>query len=317
MKGVLLDSKTIDAEDIDFTALRNTLSELKIYDVTDEKDIVARAKDADVVITNKVKINKTHIEALKVTRLICITATGINNVDVQAAASSGIRVSNVTGYATSSVVQHVFCLMLALVTRYNEYQFSIGAGHWQNSQVFCLLEYPIKELAGKTLGIIGYGELGKAVAQVAKAFGMTVLVSARKGAAPSAGRVTMEQLLRMSDVVSLHCPLTAETTNLIGESEFHIMKPSAFLINTARGGIVNELALLNAVSSGAIAGAGVDVLSEEPPSNGNPLLDAKLPNLVVTPHIAWASVESRQRVINEVALNIDAFLRGNFRNLVN
>jgi len=317
MKGVLFDSKTIDAGDIDFTVLRDVLPELKIYDVTDDKQVVPRAMDADVVITNKVMINKSHIEALKITRLVCVTATGINNIDVESAARKGIRVTNVTGYATASVVQHVFCLMLALATRYNEYQLSIAEGHWQTSQVFCLLDYPIRELSGKTLGIIGYGELGKAVAEVAKAFGMTVLVSARKGTAPSAGRVTLEQLLRMSDIITLHCPLTAETANLIDEPEFRVMKPTALLINTARGGIVNESALLSAITNGSIAGAGVDVLVEEPPRNGNPLLSARMQNLIVTPHIAWASVESRQRVINEVALNIDAFLRGETRNLVN
>jgi len=317
MTGVLLDSNTIDKGDIDFTALRNSLPKLNIYKMTDPKDVISRSENAEVVITNKVNINSSHIAALNSTRLICVAATGINNIDVQAATRKGICVTNVTGYATASVVQHTFSLILALVTRYNEYQIAVRTGRWQQSQVFCLLDYPIRELSGKTLGIIGYGVLGKAVAQVAKAFGMKVLVSARKAEIPSGGRTSMEQTLSTSDVISLHCPLTSDTINLIDEPEFHIMKPTAFLINTARGGIINETALLDAVTDGTIAGAGIDVVSEEPPKNGNPLLDAGLPNLIVTPHIAWASLESRQRVVNEVALNIAAFLRGESRNSVN
>ena len=210
----------------------------------------------------------------------------------------------------------MFCLILALTRKLNQYQTAIREDRWQKSPFFCVLDYPISELAGKTLGIVGYGVLGKAVAKLGEALGMQVLTAARKGAAPKDGRVSLEELLVQSDVVSLHCPLTPETTDLIGAKEFALMKTSAVLINTARGGIVDEKALVNAIQSQSIAGAGVDVLSEEPPKNGNPLLDVQLPNLIVTPHIAWASVESRQRVINEIAENIIAFENGVRRNVV-
>lgn len=314
MKGVMLDRKSIDNGDIDLTALEAVVPGWTYFDSTTEHEVLPRISDADVIVSNKVKLTKTAIESLRATKLICIAATGTNNVDLDAAAACGIPVANVTGYATPSVVQHVYSLILALATRFKEYQAAIHDGYWQQSAYFCLLDYPVHELAGKTLGIIGYGELGKAVAQVGKAFGMTILISSRKGKTPTAGRVSLERLLKQSDVVSLHCPLTPQTRDLIGERELQAMKPTALLINTARGGVVNEQALADALQRGVIAGAGVDVLTEEPPVHGNPLLNVSLPNLIVTPHIAWASVESRQRVINEVALNISAFLKGEKRN---
>jgi len=317
MKGVLLDKLSLDNSDIDFSLLKSTVTELKIYDTTGNTEVMERIRDADIIISNKVRIERPHIAALNRARLICIAATGVNNVDIDAASERGISVSNVTGYATPSVVQHVFCLMLTLMTRLNEYQHLVRSGQWQRSQTFCLLDYTVYELSGKTLGIIGYGELGKAVAQVAKSFGMQILIAAHKDATPGAGRVSLQQTLSESDVLTLHCPLTPETSNLISETELRLMKPTALLINTARGGIVNEQALLNAIQNGVIAGAGIDVLSEEPPVHGNPLLSVNLPNLIITPHIAWASREARQRVINEVASNIAAFARGEKRNRVN
>lgn len=316
MKGVMLDAKSIDNGDIDFSGLETVIPNWRYYDNSLDSEVVTRIKDADIVIANKVRIQQHHITQAKQLKLICIAATGANNVDLAAAANAGIAVTNVTNYATPSVVQHVFCLMLALTRKLIQYQAAVRGGRWQRSQFFCLLDYPITELSGKTLGIIGYGVLGKGVAAVGEAFGMHVLVAARKGATVGEGRVSMEQLLSQSDVISLHCPLTPETSNLIGAREFGLMKQGALLINTARGGIVNEMALLNALQSGKLGGAGIDVLVEEPPARGNPLLDTQLPNLIVTPHIAWASAEARQRVVIEVVKNIQAFLNGTPRNKV-
>ncbi|WP_455196491.1 2-hydroxyacid dehydrogenase [Kaarinaea lacus] len=316
MKGVVLDAKSIDNGDIDFSGLESVVEYWQYYDNTHRDEIQMRIQDADIVVANKVNLQKQHITQANRLKLICVAATGTNNIDLEAAAELGICVTNVTNYATPSVVQHVFCLILALSRKLNQYQAAIRNGRWQQSEFFCLLDYPISELAGKTLGIIGYGVLGQAVAAVGEAFGMRVLVADRKGVAPREGRVTFEQLMSESDVVSLHCPLTAETSNLIDEKELALMKPGALLINTARGGIVNEAALVTALESGKLGGAGFDVLGNEPPTQGNPLLELKLSNLIVTPHIAWASVEARQRVIDEIVKNIAAFRKGEPRNIV-
>ena len=316
MKGVLLDMKTINSNDINFDSLKKVVANWQIYDFTRESEVSDRIKDADIIVTNKVKIRKEHLEQVNFLKLICIAATGTNNVDLQAAAAKHIPVVNVTNYATPSVVQHVFCLILSLMTNLARYQQAILQNRWQTSPFFCLLDYPIAELSGKTLGIIGYGVLGKAVADVGRAFGMNVLVSAHKHTQPVEGRVSFGQVLQQSDVITIHCPLTEETRNLISREELAQMKHSAIIINTARGGIIDEMALADALVQEQIGGAGIDVLTEEPPVNGNILLDLKLPNLIVTPHIAWASVESRQRAVNEIALNIAAFLNGEDRNRV-
>lgn len=316
MNGIMLDVKSIDRGDIDFSTLKSIVPEWRFYDFTVDEDVMGRIQDAEIIITNKVKINNTHLSQAKKLKLICIAATGTNNVDLQAAQNLGIPVTNVTNYATPSVAQHVFCLMLSLFIRIGEYRQAIHDHRWQNSPFFCLLDYPISELSGKTLGIIGYGVLGKAVAALGEAFGMKVLVAERRGEPPSEGRVSFNHVLEQSDVVSLHCPLTDDTRNLIDRDELALMKQSAVIINTARGGIINEQALADALRAGQIAGAGVDVLSEEPPVNGNVLLDLNIPNLIITPHIAWASVESRQRAVNEIAFNITAFLKGEKRNRV-
>jgi glycerate dehydrogenase len=229
-------------------------------------------------------------------------------VDEEAAEHYGICVRNVSGYATPSVTEHVFALMLALVRRLPDYQRAVLAGRWQLSKQFCLLDFPISELAGRRLGIIGYGELGRAVAVVARAFGMSVIIAARPGTAPVAGRVALEQLLHEADVVSLHCPLTDASRDLIGVKELALMKAGALLINTARGGIVDEQALANALRSGQIGGAAVDVLLTEPPCAGNPLLADDIPNLIITPHIAWASREARQRLVDGVVANIQEWI---------
>jgi glycerate dehydrogenase len=312
----MLDVKSIDRSDINFDSLKSIVTDWQFYDVTAETEVFDRIKGADVVVTNKVKINQKHLTQSPSLKLICIAATGTNNVDLKAAQAAGIPVVNVTNYATPSVVQHVFCLILSLLRKLTEYQHAVQDKRWQQSPFFCLLDYPISELSGKTLGIIGYGVLGKAVAVVGEAFGMKVVVAAHKGAAPSNERLTFEQVLKESDAISIHCPLTDDTRNLIGHAELALMKANAIIINTARGGIIDEQALASALKTGQIAGAGVDVLSEEPPVNGNVLLDSEIPNLIVTPHIAWASVESRQRAVDEIALNIKAFLKGEFRNRV-
>jgi glycerate dehydrogenase len=317
MHGVLLDLDTIDRGDLELSRLGHTLSPWQQYGVTDAEQVAERIADAEVVISNKVMLDASVLDAATRLKLICVAATGTNNVDIQAARRLGISVCNVRAYATPSVVQHVFMLILALTTRLPDYQRAIRKQRWQAHPHFCLLDYPIRELAGKTLGIIGYGELGSAVARVAECFGMRVLVSQRSPADNRPGRTPLAELLQQSDVVSVHCPLTPETENLIGEAEIARMKNDAVLINAARGGIVNERALVEALAAGQLGGAGVDVLSEEPPARGNPLLDAELSNLIVTPHIAWASRESRQRLIDEVAANITAFINGTPRNQVN
>ena len=268
-----------------------------------------------VAVTNKVVLDAAALAAATDLQLICVAATGTNNVDLAAAAERGIAVRNVTGYATPTVVEHVFALILSLQRRLQEQQ---RAAHeqWSQQSGFCVLDHPTTELAGKTLGILGYGELGRAVADIGRAFGMHILIGQRPGGDDRADRVPLETLLSDSDVLSLHCPLTPETRNLIGAAQLARMRPTALLINTARGGIVDETALLNALRNKQLGGAGIDVLSEEPPRHGNVLLDAQLPNLIITPHVAWASREARQRLVDGVAENIEAFLRGEKRNRV-
>jgi glycerate dehydrogenase len=268
------------------------------------------------VISNKVMLDQETLQSAHTLKLICVAATGTNNVDLAAAAEHGITVCNVRGYATTSVVEHVFSLILALTRHLHDYRTAVNEGKWRNAESFCLLDYPIRELAGQTLGIIGYGELGSAVATMGKAFGMNILIAQRPGGALQTGRTPLQQLLSQSDIISLHCPLTDTTRNLIDHGEFSLMNRETLLINTARGGIINEAALKQALQSGQIAGAAIDVLSEEPPRHGNPLLNEPIPNLIVTPHIAWASINARQSLINELTENIHAFLKGQPRNVV-
>jgi glycerate dehydrogenase len=250
-------------------------------------------------------------------KLICVAATGTNNVDLATAKKRDIPVCNVTGYATESVVQHVFMLLLNLVRQMPAYQQALQNGRWQQSAHFCFLEYSIESLSGKTIGIVGYGELGRAVAQMAEHFGMRVLVAQRLHGELVKGRIPLDELLTQVDVVSLHCPLTDETRHLIGARELQLMKPSAILINTARGGIVDENALLDALNNRHIAAAALDVLAEEPPRADHPLLRERRSDLVITPHIAWASRQARQKLIEGIAANIHGWLNGNITNRVN
>ncbi|MBI5039842.1 MAG: 2-hydroxyacid dehydrogenase [Gammaproteobacteria bacterium] len=313
--GVFLDLDTLHPQDLDLTALRATLPRWDMHDFTAPADGARRLQDVAVAITNKFVIDAALLARTPQLKLICVAATGTNNVDLAAAAEHGITVCNVTGYATASVVEHVFALMLALQRRLTEQQH---AAHtlWAHQRGFCVLDYPTTELHGKTLGIVGYGELGRAVAAVGSAFGMQVLIAQRPGGDDREGRVPLDDMLRRADVLSLHCPLTNTTRGLIGARELTLMKPSALLINTARGGLVDEAPLMHALQQNRIGGAGVDVLIEEPPRQSNPLLMHKLPNLIVTPHVAWASREARQRLVDEVTANIRAYLDGTPRNRV-
>ncbi len=317
MHGVLLDRHSLDRNDIDFTALQATLPQWEIHAATAAHETIARIGAAQVVVSNKVVLDEDVLAQAPNIKLIAVAATGTNNVDLAAAAARGITVCNVTRYATPSVVQHVFALLLSLTRRLDAWQGAVHRGDWNRSADFCLLDFPMRELGGLTLGIVGYGELGQAVARVAEqAFGMRVLLAARPGSAPQPGRLALNELLPQVDVLTLHCPLSPETRNLIGAAELALMKPDALLINTARGGIVDEAALAAALRSGRLGGAGIDVLATEPPRAGNVLFADDIPNLIVTPHVAWASREARQRLIDQVGENIRAFSAGTPRNVV-
>ena len=309
MHGVFLDFATVSNDDIDPTPLRQALGELTLHDVTPQDAIATAVRDANVILTNKCRIGADEMDAAPKLRLITLAATGFNNIDIEAARERGIAVTNIRAYCTASVVQHVFTLLLALNQKLDGYRELLAQSAWKKAPQFTLLDFPIHELAGRTLGIVGYGELGSSVARVAAAFGMRVLVAERSGRAPREGRVALDELLAQSDVISLHCPLTPETEKLIDADALRRMKKDAILINTARGAIVDERALADALLNGDIGGAGIDVLSEEPPVNGNPLLDLSIPHLIVTPHVAWAAVEARQRAIEQMAACIDAFYR--------
>jgi len=313
-QAVFLDLDSLHPADLNFDQLWRTAQHWEHYALTKQRDLLARVRYADLVISNKVVLDRPVLSRLSSLRLICIAATGTNNVDLDAAAEYGIPVCNVTGYATASVAEHTFALILALRRRLNEHQQAAGR-QWPQETQFCVLDYPVAELRSKTLGIIGYGELGKAVAQRARAFGMQVIVSQRPGMPDERpDRLPLADVLAGSDVLSLHCPLTPATRHLIDAGALAKMKPDALLINTARGGIVDETALLEALNNSRLGGAALDVLEREPPPTDHPLLHSGLPSLIITPHVAWASRESRQRLVDELVKNIQAFSRGRERN---
>lgn len=317
MRGVLLDFETISfSGDVDLVPLEEALTGLRVFGTTPPERIPEHVGDAEVVLTNKVRLDAETLRRLKGVRLVCVAATGTNNIDLSAAWEQDIAVCNVPAYSTLSVAQHVFALLLALTQHLREYETLLRDGAWRRAPQFTLLDHPIRELAGKRFGIVGYGDTGKAVGEIAEAFGMHVLVASRNEEDRRPGRLPLHELLPALDVLSVHVPLLPETRGLIGAREIALMKREAVLINCARGGIVDEQALAAALRAGRIAGAGIDVLSEEPPVHGNPLLETGIPNLIVTPHIAWASKEARQRVVNEMAGNIMAFRRGILRNRV-
>ncbi len=316
MRSVFLDTASVDRGDLDLTALKSSLPDWTLHPLTCHSETGAAIRHADIVVSNKVMLDRDALLAASNLKLICIAATGTNNVDLDVARQQGITVSNARSYATTSVVEHVFALLLSLRRHLQSYHNAALNGRWQNSETFCLLENPIEELAGQTLGIVGYGELGRAVASMAEAFALNVLVAQRPGGQARSGRVSLQNLLQQSDIISLHCPLADNTHNLIAAEQFALMKKSSLLINTARGGLVDETALKDALLSGQIAGAATDVLSKEPPRDGNILLDTSIPNFIVTPHVAWASTRARQALINEVTANIHAYLKGQPRNVV-
>jgi glycerate dehydrogenase len=269
-----------------------------------------------MVLTNKVLLREPVLSQVPLLRLIALTSTGVDCVDLPYCRKRGIAVANVPGYAQRSVAEHVFMLILALRRRLTDLHQAVQTGRWQRSKSFALLDFSIRDLSGSTLGLIGYGDIARHVEELAKAFGMAILIAERKGAVQvRPGRTLFEDVLRRADIVSLHCPRTPETVGLVGAPELALMKKDALLINTARGGLVDEIALAEALRSGRLGGAGVDVLSEEPPRNGSPLLTA-IPNLIVTPHVAWASEQAVTKLAEVVIGNLEAFVAGNPRNLV-
>ncbi len=314
--AVFLDLDSIDRGDLDLSRLKAAVNTWRWRSLARDDELQNLLATVEVVVSNKVVLTNEHLAAAKNLKLVCIAATGTNNIDLEAAVHNNIAVCNVHGYATSSVVQHVFTLLFTLTTRFTEVTNAVKQGAWSKSEFFCLLDYPVRELAGKTMGIIGYGDLGKAVATVAEALGMTVVLARRNIEDQRPGRIALHDLLPQVDVLSLHCPLTEETRGIIGAAELALMKKDAVLINAARGGLIDEIALLDALMQHRLGGAALDVIEIEPPPENYPLLKASLPNLIVTPHVAWASRESRQRLIDEVALNILAFKAGQQRNLV-
>jgi len=316
MTSVFLDRASVDQGDLDFRALDAELPNMASFDGTPAGLTRERIADAEVVISNKVVVDADAIAASPRLKLVVVAATGTNNVDLDAAARHGIAVCNVRDYATSSVAQHVFALVLALARSIGPYGAAVKDGRWNQSPFFCLLDYPIVDLEGLTLGIVGRGVLGSAVARLGEAFGMKILVGARPGAPTANGRVALPELFATADVISLHCPLTDETRGLVGREELALMKPTAIVINTARGGIVDEAALLDALAAGEIGGAGIDVLGTEPPDGSSALTAADLPNLIVTPHIAWASRRCRQNLVDQMTEIVRAFKRGEAVNRV-
>ena len=274
-------------------------------------EISTRLKNATIVISNKVPLRREVLSQLPALKMIAVCATGTNNVDLDYCRERDLPVCNVRHYASHTLPEHVFGVILALRRRLLDYQRDVRAGRWQQAEQFCLKDYEIRDLHGATLGIVGYGELGSNVARIAEAFGMHVLISDRKNATqPRADRVPFERVLKESDVISLHLPLTPETRHLIGTAELARMRPDAMLINTARGGLVDEAALAVALKEKRIGGASFDVLTEEPPRNGNPLLNEELPNFILTPHNAWASRQAMQRMADYLIDNIEAFVKG-------
>ena len=317
MKIVVLDGYTLNPGDLNWDDLKK-LGDCAIYDRTPLEEIIDRARGAEVALTNKTVLMGETIAALSDLKYIGVLATGYNVVDIAAARARGIPVTNTPDYGTPSVAQHTFALLLELTQHVGHHAQTVRAGQWTRSADFCYWDFPLVELQELTFGIVGFGKIGRAVANLAAAFGMHVLVHSRSRPAdlPVACEfVTLDTLLSRSDVVSLHCPLTPENKQFINADRLARMKPSAFLLNTSRGPLLDERAVADALDSGGIAGAALDVLSIEPPKPGNPLFAAK--NCIITPHIAWATRAARSRLMNIAVENIRSFIAGRPQNVVN
>ncbi|TYO96391.1 glycerate dehydrogenase [Geothermobacter ehrlichii] len=320
MKIVYLDAHAANPGDLDWSSLE-ALGEVAIYDRTPQEKVLERIGDAEAVLTNKVPFDRERLQALPHLRYIGVTATGYNIVDVEAARERGVIVTNIPAYSTASVAQMVFALLLELTQNVGHHHHLVRWGHWTEAPDFCFWDRPLIELEGMTMGLVGFGQIGRRVARIARAFGMEVQVHTRT---PERYRdrpenrdvrfVGLEELLQSSDVVSLHCPLSAETERLLDARRLALLKPSAFLINTARGALVDETALARALKEKQLAGAGLDVLSVEPPPGDNPLLTA--PNCFITPHVAWATKAARQRLLDYLVANLRAFIDGKPQNVV-
>jgi glycerate dehydrogenase len=309
-RAVFLDHPSLDLGDLDLGPLRRCFGELQLWSDTAPANVIERLQGASVAISNKILLNAATLAACPDLKLILVAATGTNNVDLEAARVQGITVANCQGYGTPSVAQHTLGLLLALATRLIDYQKAVSDGQWQQAKQFCLLDFPIVELEGKTLGLFGHGELGSAVAKLAQAFGMRVLIGQIPGRPARADRLPLDELLPQVDALTFHCPLNEHTRNFIGARELALLKPGAFVVNTARGGMIDEQALADALRSGHLGGAATDVLSVEPPRDGNPLLATDIPRLIITPHSAWGSREARQRIVGQLAQNAEAFFNG-------
>jgi glycerate dehydrogenase len=324
MRAVFLDFGTVSHDDLDTNNLERVLPGITLHPTSTEAEVDERIAGCEFILTNKLNITRARMRAVPGLRFIGLTATGTNNVDLEAARELGVAVCNIRDYCTVSVAQHVLGAILLLTHRFREYGQAAVDGTWSRSEQFTVPGPPIRELSGKVLGIVGFGTLGRAVAKAAKgALGMRVLVAERPGSlsadastVSSPVRVTLDELLRVADVLSLHCPLTPATTGLIGSRELALMKPDAIIINTARGALIDLQALVNALKGGDLGGAAIDVLPQEPPANGSVLFEPGIPNLLVTPHIAWAALEARQRAVDELALHVEDFLRGGRRGRV-
>ena len=317
MEIVILDGYALNPGDLSWEGLMQ-LGKFTVYERTNPSELFDRIKHAEAIITNKVVIDASLIERLPQLKYIGVTATGYNVVDVKAANGKGIVVTNIPAYSTDSVAQLVFSHLLNIVNRVELHATSVKSGEWANSLDFAYWKSPQMELAGKTLGIVGFGRIGRSVARIGEAFGLKVIFNNRsqiKDIPPGMHQVSLSELFTQSDVISINCPLTPENSEFVNNQLLQMMKPSAILINTGRGGLINEADLAKALHNGTIAAAGLDVLSTEPPRLNNPLLAA--PNCFITPHIAWATLEARQRLMNITVENLQHFLSGMPQNVVN
>jgi len=316
-KIVVLDGHTLNPGDLDWSPLAQLTASLEIHERTAAEDIVSRSRGADVLLTNKTPLTGAHLAVLPDLRCISVLATGYNIVDVVAARARSIPVCNVPAYGTASVAQMTFALILELTQHVGLHAHTVREGHWQSCPDWCFWQKPLVELQGLTLGIVGLGRIGRAVAHLGHAFGMNTVACAasHKPDVDGIEQVPLDDVFRRSDVVSLHCPLTQVTRALVNRERLQLMKPSAFLVNTSRGPLIDEVALAESLAAGRLAGAAVDVLSSEPPREGNPLLTA--PNCLVTPHIAWATGAARARLLHTTVENVAAFLAGRPQNMVN